>query len=180
MCNHAAVTFVCTFGSFVSSQLVNSVQVECGQCGLNENVYQTRQFEFDDSVLPFCDLSNTGSVQLYKIIGGVAGAIILVISIVWCARMLVRTVCRSSSAVSGGGRGTGGRRNDRDRGSQNSSARGRDARSCRSRSGTNDSSDPLQITAPMYVVFILFLFPNPVDWFVHRKQLFLPSCLQSQ
>ncbi|TPP62985.1 hypothetical protein FGIG_06339 [Fasciola gigantica] len=64
--------------------------------------------------------------------------------------MLVRTVCRSSSSStrSAGGR-AGVRRNDRDRGSQNST-RGRDARSCRSRSSTNDLSDPLQMTTPIF------------------------------
>ncbi|TNN08442.1 hypothetical protein EWB00_006988 [Schistosoma japonicum] len=65
---------------------------ECSECGPNEKIHSNRDSDSDADLIPYCSYEQSG-FQLYKILGGVIGAIGIVCLLVCLVRFLIKQIC---------------------------------------------------------------------------------------
>ncbi|CAH8431223.1 unnamed protein product [Schistosoma rodhaini] len=66
---------------------------ECSECGSNEKIYLSRDnSDSDANLIPYCSYEQS-NFQLYKILGGIIGAIGIICLLVCIIRFLVKQIC---------------------------------------------------------------------------------------
>ncbi|KAG5441985.1 hypothetical protein CSKR_110754 [Clonorchis sinensis] len=96
-CKCKSISILGLLGPLGRDKCIRDTQeIYCAQCALDETIYPTQDPNKDVRPLPVCDPLADGPVQLYKIVGGVAGGVILILFMCWLARIMIKTFCRSS------------------------------------------------------------------------------------
>uniref|UniRef100_A0A095A178 Uncharacterized protein n=1 Tax=Schistosoma haematobium TaxID=6185 RepID=A0A095A178_SCHHA len=92
--------------------LAGDTVFECSECESNEKIHLNRDnSDSDANLIPYCSYEQS-NFQLYKILGGIIGAIGIICLLVCLIRFLVKQICgnqrinnRTSCGDSGGGSG---------------------------------------------------------------------------
>ncbi|CAH8834778.1 unnamed protein product [Trichobilharzia szidati] len=90
-------------------------EFECNECVSSDKVYFSRDSSSIVDIIPFCSFDHSG-FQLYKILGGIVGAIALITLVVCFVRFLFRQICgprQNDGNATGSGLNRNGRRRNR-------------------------------------------------------------------
>ncbi|KAF6768435.1 hypothetical protein AHF37_09030 [Paragonimus kellicotti] len=97
-CACTSVSLLNILGLYSPNQCaVGTEQVECFGCGADERIYRSPNDPPDAEPLPLCDPLSYGDFRLYKIFGGVAGGVVIVLFLAWLIRILIKTFSHSDS-----------------------------------------------------------------------------------
>ncbi|CAH8434292.1 unnamed protein product [Schistosoma turkestanicum] len=122
---------------------------ECSECEANEKIHLNREIsDSDTNLIPYCSYEQN-SFQLYKILGGIIGAIGIICLLVCVVRFLIKQICgnrrivhdRNPCGDGGGGGGNGASTNNNNNGNSRSNRLGRRRdRSAQSQNNTNNTT----------------------------------------